>query len=152
MRNLLALLQGLQCPRNGRVAGKWCRHCKPGKGCVIHEALCDQCALLNCHWRIEPSIPDVLKPDQVKMVVTVSPFRGFIHLQVDPATPMAWRKQPYYDQLHPWTRNNFDKEIYVLVFVNDEATLILPDQDVAIGKPKRSNFGSQGPRSRPCNL
>ena len=65
---------------------------------------------------------------------------------------MAWRKQPYYDQLHPWTRNNFDKEIYVLVFVNDEATLILPDQDVAIGKPKRSNFGSQGPRSRPCNL
>ena len=37
---------------------------------------------------------------------------------------MAWRKQPYYDQLHPWARNNFDKEIYVLVFVNDEATLI----------------------------
>jgi hypothetical protein len=123
-------------PSIGHVAGKWCRHCKPGKGCTIHDALPEQCALFNCAWRIEPSIPDVWKPDQAKMVLTVSPFTGFIHVQVDPSTPTAWRRQPYYDQLRLWARNNLEKEIYILVFVNDKATLILPDQDVPIGTPK----------------
>jgi hypothetical protein len=47
--------------------------------------------------------------------------------------PGAWKKQPYYGQLHQWARNNPQKGIYVIVFVNEMATLIMPDQEVPLG-------------------
>ncbi len=47
--------------------------------------------------------------------------------------PQAWRKQPYYDQLHRWAAASLQKGRHVIVFVNDVATLIMPDQDVPLG-------------------
>ena len=120
-------------PEINKPAGKWCTHCKPGKGCTIHNALPEQCAAFNCMWRTEASMDRHWKPDQSKMVVTISPVNGFINVQVDASAPQAWRKQPYYGQLHQWARNNLQKGIYVIVFVNQMATLIMPDQDVPIG-------------------
>jgi hypothetical protein len=35
--------------------------------------------------------------------------------------------------LHQWAKNNLQKGIYVIVFVNEMATLIMPDQDVLLG-------------------
>ena len=65
---------------------------------------------------------------------------------------MAWRKQPYYDQLHPWARNNFDKEIYVLVFVNDEATLIPSRKGrTSVRKDNGPGFATYRWRSRPAS-
>jgi hypothetical protein len=116
-----------------KPAGKWCTHCKPGKGCVIHDAPPAQCIDFNCLWRTEASIGPDWKPDRAKMVVTISPVNGYINVQVDAGAPQAWRKQPYYGQLHQWARNNLPKGIYVIVFVEFTATLILPDQDVPIG-------------------
>jgi hypothetical protein len=112
-------------PEINKVAGKWCTHCKPGKGCVIHDALPTQCIEFNCLWRTEASIGPDWKPDRSKMVVTISPVNGYINVQVDSGAPQAWRKQPYYGQLHQWARN--------IVFVEVMATLIMPDQDVPIG-------------------
>ena len=67
------------------------------------------------------------------MVVIISPMSGFINVQVDSSTPGARRKQPYCGQLHQWAKNNLQKGIYVIVFVNDKATLIMPDQEVLLG-------------------
>src|SRR5215475_1746836 len=120
-------------PEINKPAGKWCTHCKPGKGCTIHNALPEQCAVFNCMWRTEAPMDRVWKPDQSKMVVTISPVNGYINVQVDASVPQAWRKQPYYGQLHQWARNNLQKGIYVIVFVNEMATLIMPDQEVPIG-------------------
>jgi hypothetical protein len=126
-------------PEIEKPAGKWCLHCKPGKGCVIHDALPHQCAEFNCLWRTQESIGPAWKPDQAKMVLTASPLTGFIQVQVDASTPQAWRKQPYYGQLHQWAKNNLQKGIYIIVFNNDIATLIMPDQDVPIGPMKPSD-------------
>ena len=123
-------------PEIGKVAGKWCQHCKPGRGCAIHDSLPSQCAVFNCLWRTEQTIPPAWKPDQSKMVITIFPLNGFIYVQVDPGAPSAWRKQPYYDQLRQWSRNNLQKGIHVIVFVNEMATLIMPDQDVPLGPMK----------------
>jgi hypothetical protein len=121
-------------PEINKPAGKWCTHCKPGKGCMIHDALPDQCSAFNCLWRTQESIGPAWKPDQAKMVLTASPFSGYIQVQVDASTPQAWRKQPYLGQLQQWARNNLPKGIYIIVFVNDNATLIMPDQDVPLGR------------------
>jgi hypothetical protein len=120
-------------PEINKPAGKWCTHCKPGKGCAIHDALPTQCDEFNCLWRTETTMSAVWKPDQARMVVTISPVNGYINVQVDSGAPGAWRKQPYYGQLHQWARNNLQKGIYVIVFVNEIATLIMPDQDVPLG-------------------
>ena len=121
-------------PEINKPAGKWCTHCKPGKGCVIHDALPNQCAEFNCLWRTQETIGPAWKPDQAKMVLTASPVNGYINVQVDAAAPSAWQKQPYYGQLRQWARNNLPKGIYIIVFVNDNATLIMPDQDLPLGR------------------
>ncbi|HKS20668.1 MAG TPA: hypothetical protein VJS63_15810 [Bradyrhizobium sp.] len=123
-------------PEFGKPAGKWCQHCKPGKGCTIHDALPDQCAVFNCLWRTEESIPLNWKPEQSKMVVTIFPLNYNVYVQVDPGAPGAWRKQPYYGNLQNWAKNNLPKGIYVVVFVNEVATLILPDQEILLGPMK----------------
>jgi hypothetical protein len=133
-----------------KPAGKWCQHCKPGKGCVIHATtLPDQCAKFNCLWRTDAALPAHWKPDQSRMVVTIFPLNRHIYVQVDAGTPSAWRKQPYLDELHHWAKSNLDKGIHVIVFVNDVATLIMPDDTVPLGPMKptdqltvRRNFAS----------
>ncbi len=57
-------------------------------------------------------------------------------MQVDPSTPTAWLRQPYYDQLRLWAKRNPHLGMYVLVGVNYEVTLILPEQDVPLGPMK----------------
>ena len=96
-------------------------------------------------------MPAEWKPDRSKMVVTVFPQNGFLYVQVDPSSPLAWRKEPYYSQLHKWAKANLKDGRHVLVFVNDVATLIMPDQDLLLGPMKqtdgftvRRTFGANG--------
>jgi hypothetical protein len=135
----------------GKVAGKWCAHCTPGTGCAIYATRPGQCRDFNCLWLTEVEIPPIWKPERSKMVLSIFPLNGFIYVQVDPGAPSAWRKQPYYDQLHRWAEVNLQKRRHILVFVNDEATLIMPGQDVPLGKMKptdgfavRQTFGPGG--------
>lgn len=123
-------------PEINKPAGTWCTHCKPGRGCGIHDALPSQCATFNCMWRIREELPPHWKPDQAKMVISVDPASGYIIVQVDPSMPSAWRRQPYYDQLRLWAKRYLDSGAYVLVGVNYDVTLILPDQDIPLGQMK----------------
>jgi hypothetical protein len=120
-------------PEINKVAGKWCQHCKPGKGCGIHDTLPAQCAEFNCLWRTEETLTPDWKPERAKMVLSIFPQNGFIYVQVDPGAASAWRRQPYYDQLHRLAAANLQQGRHVIVFVNEIATLIMPDQDVPLG-------------------
>ncbi len=120
-------------PEIDKVAGKWCQHCTPGKGCSSHEAAPAQCAAFNCLWRTEETLAPAWKPERAKMVLSVFPQNGLIYVQVDPGAPLAWRKQPYYDQLHRWAEASLQRGRHVIVFVNDVATLIMLDPDVPLG-------------------
>ena len=83
------------------------------------------------------------------MVITIFPLNEFIYVQVDPGTPSAWRKQPYYDDLHHWAKNNLEKGIHVIVFVNQIATLIMPDEAVLLGPMKPTDRLAVRPNSTP---
>ena len=117
----------------GKAAGKWCSHCKPGSGCKIHDHLPNECAAFNCLWRTRAEMPAEWKPDQAKMVLTVHPATNAIQVVVDPGVPSAWTRQPYHAQLRALSKSNMQKGHLVVVFVNERATLILPDQDVQLG-------------------
>lgn len=121
-------------PELDKPAGQWCRHIKHGVGCGIHEIRPDVCRRFFCFWMTsaEP-LPAELKPDRSKFVMTIAPH-GFLYVQVDPGSPQAWRRAPYHGMLRRWARENLKHGKHVVVFVNDVATLVMPDQDVSLGR------------------
>jgi len=97
-------------------------------------------------------MPAEWKPDQSKIVLTIFPLNGFLYAQVDPGSPQAWRKQPYYDQLKAWAGRMNERGRHVIVFVNDSATLVMPDETIMLGPMKPTDnfrieraFGPKGP-------
>jgi hypothetical protein len=141
-----------EVPSLQKPAGTWCRHCTPGVGCAIHETRPQHCREFFCLWMSDASMPAEWKPEQSKIVLTYFPGNGFLYAQVDPGSPQAWRKAPYYDQLRAWARRLNEENRHVVVFVNDSATLIMPDDAIALGPMKPSDnfriertFGPRGP-------
>ena len=115
------------------VAGQWCRHCLPGRGCGIHLTRPDHCRAFHCLWMTEGWIGPEWKPDRSKMVLTLDPTTRFLFVQVDPGQANSWRREPYYGQLKRWAEASLAQKRHVLVFVNKLATVVLPDRDVPLG-------------------
>lgn len=114
------------------VAGQWCRHCQPGRGCRIWAERPQQCRDFFCLWLTQDWLGPEWKPEQSKIVFTMEPATGF-QFQVDPGSPNAWKREPYYGQIKRWAAEALQRGRYALVFVNKSATLVLPDRDEALG-------------------
>ena len=67
------------------------------------------------------------------MVLSVYPATGFVYAQVDPGSPFAWRKEPYFSRLKAMAEQLLRDRRHLLVFVNGNATLIMPTGPVDIG-------------------
>ena len=123
----------IDVPAVEKPMGQWCRHCKPGSGCTIHDTRPDQCRTYDCLWRAGTFLGPEWKPDRARFVLTVDPATQFLLIQVDPALPTAWRKEPYYSQIRKWAVTGLGNGRQVVVFNNRAATVILPDKDVPLG-------------------
>jgi hypothetical protein len=142
-------------PELDKAPGVWCRHCKPGKGCGIHDALPDQCRLFNCLWMTDSKMPDEWRPDRARFVLSIFPPNGFVYGQVDPGSPGAWRRQPYYDGLRALAKTLIEERRHVIMFAGDEATLVMPDETLPLGRMTANDqfriervFGPKGPTWR----
>jgi hypothetical protein len=107
----------------------------------------------------DPTLPDVWKPDHSHIVLSFFPGNGFLYAQVDPGAPQAWRKAPYFDDLRRFARRLNERSRHVIVFVNDVATLILPEGPVPLGKMTAEDdfrlepaFGPNGPTYRAVHV
>src|SRR5471032_2675247 len=74
--------------------GEWCPNCLPGKGCGIYPDHPQECRSFNCLWLTDESLSEEWYPKKSKIVLTHEGDR--IVARVDPGTPDAWRKQPYF--------------------------------------------------------
>lgn len=113
--------------------GVWCGHCDIGKGCKIHATRPIHCRQFFCLWRMDASIPDDWKPERSKLAISIFPDNGFVYVQVDPGSPQAWRREPYFTGLKRWSESLLPKGRHLIVFVNDKATLIMPTGPVFMG-------------------
>lgn len=116
-----------------KPAGTWCRHCRPGRGCGIHETRPAYCRSFHCLWMTQGWLGPEWKPDRAKMVLTIDPTTSFMLVQVDPGAPNNWRTEPYYGHLKQWAAAGLPRRRHVVVFLNKSATVILPDRDVPLG-------------------
>jgi hypothetical protein len=73
---------------------------------------------------IDASVADVWKPERSRIVLSIFPGNGFLYAQVDPGSPQAWRKQPYFDDLRRMAARLEEMNRRVIVFVGDNATLV----------------------------
>jgi hypothetical protein len=118
-----------------KPAGTMCSYAVVGSGCTIRDHRPRACRRFFCGWRLDPNIDSLWKPSICGFVLQISLRYSALMVLVDPATPLAWKVQPYHGRLKEWATRAFneDKRIVAVVAGAGEATVVLPDRDVPIG-------------------
>jgi len=116
-----------------KPVGAWCPHCAPGRGCKIYESRPSECRTFSCGWLSDPACPEDWRPDRSKLVFCPDSESRNVVVRIDAGSPDAWRREPY----HSWLRNKAAQGLsagtLVIVSVNNNATLILPEGEQFIG-------------------
>jgi hypothetical protein len=123
-------------PLLDKPAGKWCAHANPGSGCAIHPTRPFVCRSFYCHWMLTPGLGPEWKPDIAKFAIFMRNGGTRITAHVDPGSPGAWKRPPYYSTLKSWSvigAAQRPKLHLIDVMVGERVTVILPDRDVDIG-------------------
>jgi hypothetical protein len=114
--------------------GAWCGHFRAGVGCGIHGSHPHPCQVFQCMWLISPTMPDAVRPDRCKVVLTIDDGGARIVARADPSAPQAWRREPVYGQLKRWATVSWFKDRTLWAMVNRHTWLIAPDRDIDIGE------------------
>ncbi len=113
--------------------GEWCRHVVQGKGCGIHATRPQVCRGFFCHWLRNPGLDEEWKPEKSKFVLYTELEGRRMVVAVDQSNPTAWKREPYYSQFKQWALMAADTNRQLVVFNNENATLILPHTDMDLG-------------------
>jgi hypothetical protein len=120
-------------PELEKPAGAWCVHIRQGTGCTIYKDRPDSCHKFFCGWRLDPNLGPEWKPEQSRFILTIDVHIGALILTVDPGTPDAWKKEPYYSRLKMWAERAFPENKKIFISVSRKITAVLPDRDVPLG-------------------
>jgi hypothetical protein len=72
------------------------------------------------------------RPDRSKLVIwSNTPDRLIV--DVDPAHPNAWRREPYLGQLKAWANRDRTSPLEVLVRIKERMLVIFPEGEVDLG-------------------
>jgi len=116
-----------------KPAGRWCAHCVPGSGCAVHPDRPRSCRQFFCAWRLDPNLGSEWKPEVCRFVLSTEPAHPALMVMVDPGTPLAWKREPYYSRLKQFSEVAFRQDRKVLVDLRGNITVVLPDREVPIG-------------------
>jgi len=129
-----------------KPAGSWCKHAKPGNGCGIYGSHPAQCQGFKCLWLEDPSLSDEWKPNKIRFVVRADGNDSAIAIDVDPAMPDAWRKQPYFNEIKSWSQIAVGGRGRVLVYVGAKTYVVFPEEELFLGDVDVGDYLSTGYR------
>lgn len=114
--------------------GTWCAHCVRGEGCGIYDARPAECRTFFCHWMLEKGLTPDWKPEKAKFALVTS-AGGHITAFVDPGSPTAWRKPPYFETLKRWSLEGTRAAParIVTVRIGTRAIVVRPDREIDAG-------------------
>jgi hypothetical protein len=113
--------------------GEWCKNCAPGKGCMIHAVRPAVCHNYFCSWMFQPGLGPEWKPEKSKIILNVELNGQRLAAHIDPGSPGAWRRSPYYESLKRWSADALMKQQQVSVWIGQHCIVILPDKDIDLG-------------------
>jgi hypothetical protein len=113
--------------------GVWCRHCKPGSGCMIYSGRPQECRTFHCGYLTNPDLGEEWKPSHSKIVVVPDMEGKRIAVHVDVQRPDAWKREPYYSNLKRWAALAGVQRGQVVAYVGGRMYMIFPDRDVDLG-------------------
>lgn len=132
--------------------GEWCPHALPGQGCSIYGSHPSSCRTFMCQWLLSPGLPDSLKPNRSKVVLSTGGGKGEqLVAYCDPSDPTAWRRGDMYKLLKAQTRSPSGQPRIVMVRVNNRYWLVTADAEHDLGEADgRKAFRiEQGPDGKP---
>lgn len=139
-------------PALQKPSHSWCPNYVMKQGCGIYAERPDACRAFMCQYLVS-DLPEAWRPDRARfMMWTGSEARRLI-VEVDPASPLAWRKEPYYGQLKAWSNRNGPDPMEITVRVGDRLIMLFPEADIDLGPmrnlPIESGYRVEGGRHRP---
>ena len=134
-----------------KPAGPWCARFKPGAGCTIYDDRPGDCRTFECDWLGSPGLPEAWRPDRSRMILIAGD--DGLRVIVDPATPAAWRREPYYGHLKRMA-GRIPEGGQLIVSVGERRIVLFPDQDIDLGVVPAdarivSGYAVQGGRRTP---
>jgi hypothetical protein len=111
----------------------WCGHFRKGAGCGIYDQRPRACADFSCYWLRSPNLDDRWRPDRARFVLHRENDGQALVVEVDPASPDAWRRAPFYDTFKAWAARGAPRGLTLNVLVGRRGYEILPDRDVDYG-------------------
>ena len=135
MRHLHLCCKVYTFPEIGKPPGVWCKHCTPGKGCAIHDDLPDQCrrVLLPVDDRRDHAGRVAAGPGAVR-AVRLSDERLRLRSGRSRLARRVAAGRPTIDGLRAMAKTLLEQRRHLLMFVGDQATLVMPDEDVPLGQ------------------
>lgn len=115
-----------------KPGGRWCGHFRRGQGCGIYERRPGACAGFECLWLDSDKLDEAWRPDRARFVLYTEQDGRRLNVVVDPANPLAWRREPYYSRLKAMSQRAL-QGCELLVSVGDRRIVVFPHEDVDLG-------------------
>jgi hypothetical protein len=112
--------------------GRWCSHFKRGAGCTVYQDRPGACVSFQCLWTGSEGLDDRWRPDRAHFVLFTEQEGRRLNVVVDPADPLAWRREPYYARLKAMSARAHDG-YELLVSIGDRRIVVFPDQEADLG-------------------
>jgi hypothetical protein len=114
-----------------KAAGRWCGHCKPGRGCLVYDSRPAECRAFNCLWLTDTRFGAHWKPNKSKLVITAS--EDGLEIRCDPGFPGAWRREPFHREISNLAASGETHDVSVLVISGERMILVAANGEFDLG-------------------
>jgi hypothetical protein len=114
-----------------KLAGRWCSHCNPGRGCLVYANRPAECQSFSCMWLANELLDERWKPNRSKLVLTTSD--DGIEVRCDPGFPDAWRREPFGSEIREWALSGEAHDVTVVIIVGQKMILVTSEREFDLG-------------------
>jgi hypothetical protein len=140
-------------PALEKPAHAWCAKYVMRSGCGDYANRPAACRTFECLYLTADALGDAWRPDRAKFMIWTGREQRRLIVDVDPASPLAWKKEPYYAQLKVWADRSHPEPLEVTVRVGNRLFVVFPETDIDLGPeeslPIQSGYALEGGAYRP---
>lgn len=115
-----------------KAAGDWCSNFKRGAGCAVYADRPPPCVGFMCLWLDSEKLDDAWRPDRARFLMYTEKDGKRLNIIVDPASPTAWKREPYYRRIKAMSQRALDG-FELVVCIDTRRIVIFPHEDVDLG-------------------